>query len=330
MRAAPWFGVLLLLACGNRRARRRTTRTVFVDELTWTELRDQVRAGKTTIIVPIGGTEQNGPHMVLGKHNARARALAGKIAQTLGNALVAPVLAYVPEGEHRAADGAHALSRNHHRARGHVRAGHRVRGAQLQAPRLSRHRAARRSRRLSEEPAGRGDRLNKEWSATTVRVHAIEEYYRVAETAYAQALRSRGYSRRRDRHPRRAGRHVARAGGRSPASSGPNACQAGDEAGAADGVYGDPRRASAELGQLGVDAIVAATVDAIRQRHRPPLGVRPTLNPRPARALPSSTQSSRSLMPFRKLSRLVASRLLARPRRRRARLGAGSGGTAQA
>src|SRR6201982_2462086 len=72
--------------------------TVFLEELTWTELRDQIRSGKTTIIVPIGGTEQNGPHMALGKHNLRARHLSEKIARALGNALVAPVIAYVPEG----------------------------------------------------------------------------------------------------------------------------------------------------------------------------------------------------------------------------------------
>src|SRR5947209_14745082 len=72
--------------------------TVFLEELTWTELRDQIRAGKTTVIVPIGGTEQNGSHMALGKHNLRVRYLSEKIARTLGNALVAPVIAYVPEG----------------------------------------------------------------------------------------------------------------------------------------------------------------------------------------------------------------------------------------
>jgi creatinine amidohydrolase len=72
--------------------------TVFVDDLTWTELRDAVAAGKTTVIVPIGGTEQNGPHMALGKHNVRVKALAEQIARALGNALVAPVIAYVPEG----------------------------------------------------------------------------------------------------------------------------------------------------------------------------------------------------------------------------------------
>src|SRR5664279_759139 len=75
-----------------------TPSSVFLEDLTWTELKQQIAAGKTTIIVPIGGTEQNGPYMALGKHNVRSRALAEKIARALGNALVAPVVAYVPEG----------------------------------------------------------------------------------------------------------------------------------------------------------------------------------------------------------------------------------------
>src|SRR3989441_9829512 len=72
--------------------------TVFLEELTWPELRTLVQAGKTTMILPIGGTEQNGPHMALGKHNVRVKMLSERIARTLGHALVAPVLAYVPEG----------------------------------------------------------------------------------------------------------------------------------------------------------------------------------------------------------------------------------------
>src|SRR5258708_18863046 len=89
------FAVAAMLAPA---ARAQAPDTVLLEELTWTEVRDAVRSGKTTIIVPMGGTEQNGPHMTLGKHNARVTALAQKIAQALGNALVAPTLAYVPEG----------------------------------------------------------------------------------------------------------------------------------------------------------------------------------------------------------------------------------------
>jgi creatinine amidohydrolase/Fe(II)-dependent formamide hydrolase-like protein len=51
-----------------------------------------------TVLVPVGGTEQSGPHMALGKHNVRVHFLAGEIARAWGRAVVAPVLAYVPEG----------------------------------------------------------------------------------------------------------------------------------------------------------------------------------------------------------------------------------------
>lgn len=72
--------------------------SVFIEDHTWVELRDAIAAGRSIALVPIGGTEQNGPHIALGKHNVRARELSRRIAQRLGNALVAPVMAYVPEG----------------------------------------------------------------------------------------------------------------------------------------------------------------------------------------------------------------------------------------
>ena len=72
--------------------------SIVLEDLTWTELRDEIGTGKTTIIIPIGGTEQNGPAVALGKHNRRVKLLSERIAVALGNALVAPVIAYVPEG----------------------------------------------------------------------------------------------------------------------------------------------------------------------------------------------------------------------------------------
>lgn len=80
--------------------------SVYVEELTWVEVRDAVKAGKTTVIIPTGGTEQNGPHAVLGKHNFIVAYAAGEIAKRLGNALVAPALAYVPEGDVNPPSGA--------------------------------------------------------------------------------------------------------------------------------------------------------------------------------------------------------------------------------
>ena len=73
--------------------------TVFLEELTWTEVRDAIDNGTTSIIVPTAGTEQNGPHVVLGKHKYRINAGSERIARALGNALVAPVISYVPEGK---------------------------------------------------------------------------------------------------------------------------------------------------------------------------------------------------------------------------------------
>ena len=72
--------------------------TVFIDELTWEETRDVMKAGKTTAIIPTGGTEKNGYHMVLGKHNYIVTHSANLMARRLKNALVAPTIQYVPEG----------------------------------------------------------------------------------------------------------------------------------------------------------------------------------------------------------------------------------------
>jgi len=72
----------------------------YLEAMTWTEIRDAIAGGKKVAIVPTGGTEQNGPHMVLGKHNYIVTFAAGQIANTLGNALVAPTVQYVPEGDY--------------------------------------------------------------------------------------------------------------------------------------------------------------------------------------------------------------------------------------
>jgi len=73
--------------------------SVFIEELTWMEVRDAVNAGKTTAIVGTGGIEQNGPYVATGKHNYVLQATTEAIARKLGNALVAPIVKFVPEGD---------------------------------------------------------------------------------------------------------------------------------------------------------------------------------------------------------------------------------------
>jgi creatinine amidohydrolase/Fe(II)-dependent formamide hydrolase-like protein len=72
--------------------------SVFIEELTWMEVRDALKAGKTTVLIPTGGVEQNGPYLATGKHNYILRATTEAIARKLGNALVAPIVPFVPEG----------------------------------------------------------------------------------------------------------------------------------------------------------------------------------------------------------------------------------------
>ncbi|MBL8797888.1 MAG: creatininase family protein [Planctomycetia bacterium] len=72
--------------------------SVWIEDLTWMEVRDALKAGKTTVLVPTGGVEQNGPYLVTGKHNVVLKGLCEIIARKLGNTLVAPVVAFVPEG----------------------------------------------------------------------------------------------------------------------------------------------------------------------------------------------------------------------------------------
>ena len=113
-------------------------------------------------------------------------------------------------------------------------------------------------------------RLNGEWKATNTRAHAIVDYYAAAGAPYGQALKERGYG------DDEIGTHAGLADTSLALAADPrlvrsDRLQAGAKLTAADGVYGDPRRASAELGKIGVDMIVARTVDAIRKAIARPL-----------------------------------------------------------
>jgi creatinine amidohydrolase/Fe(II)-dependent formamide hydrolase-like protein len=72
--------------------------SVYIEDLTWPEVKAAIAAGKTTAIIYAGSTEQNGPHMALGKHNFVAHYAAGEIAKKLGNALVYPTMPFAPTG----------------------------------------------------------------------------------------------------------------------------------------------------------------------------------------------------------------------------------------
>ena len=70
--------------------------SVWMEQLTWMEVRDAIRAGKTTALVLTGGVESNGPHLATGKHNYVLTVMGEAIARKLGNALVAPIVTMEP------------------------------------------------------------------------------------------------------------------------------------------------------------------------------------------------------------------------------------------
>ena len=234
--------------------------TVQLEELTWTELRDRIAGGASTVLLPIGGTEQNGPHMVLGKHNQRVRLLATRIAEQLGNAIVAPVLAYVPEGAVRPPT-------QHMRWPGTITVPPAVFEGLLEAAAKSfRQHGLCHVVLLGDHGGYRASldrvatKLNRE-TRGACKVHALPEYYRASSTDFDQALTARGYSKAEiGTHAGLADTSLALAV--DPALVRPAALAQAGRGG--DGVAGNPARATAELGRSGLDHIVDITTAAVR------------------------------------------------------------------
>lgn len=256
----------LLLSCAA--AGGQAAPLLYLEEMTSPELQARVASGGTTVLIPIGGTEQNGPHMVLGKHNARVRTLAGQIAQGLGNAVVAPVMAYVPEGSVTPPAA-------HMRFAGTISLPDAVFEAMLEATARSFKQHGFRDviflgdhggYQKSEERVAA--KLNKEWARDPAcRVLALTDYYRVTQTTFVAELKKRGFSEAE------IGTHAGLADTALTLAIDPRLVRVEgmsqvSGAGAHNGVTGDPRRATADLGQIGVRHIVESSITAIRAAQR--------------------------------------------------------------
>src|ERR1700746_1290165 len=98
--------LLMLIACGTaslilaagpaRAAPCAQTDLVEFEKMTWVEVKCEIAAGKTTALIYTGGVEQRGPHLANGGHNFIAHAVVEAIARKLGNAIFLPVLPYTP------------------------------------------------------------------------------------------------------------------------------------------------------------------------------------------------------------------------------------------
>ena len=74
----------------------RALNRLWIEELTWMEIRDAIRDGNTTVLVLTGGVESNGPHLASGKHNYSNKLMGESVAQALGATLIAPLVTLEP------------------------------------------------------------------------------------------------------------------------------------------------------------------------------------------------------------------------------------------
>jgi len=234
--------------------------SVFIEDLTWTEVRDALAQGRTTAIYYAGSTEQNGPHMALGKHNVIARFVAGRVAEELGNALVYPVLPFAPTGDPVKKTG-------HARFPGTVSLSEATFAAVAREVALSALGAGFKNVVLMGEH-GDGQRtldrvarqLDRSWAAKGAHVYYIPDAY------YGAQRRVRAYL---VEHGLPAGRHAG-----IHDTSELMALDAEQRwvrreklarGGPKTGVEGDPRQASATLGKIFLEFKVSSAVDQIRR-----------------------------------------------------------------
>ena len=256
-------GSALALAFAERPLTAPLPSTVRLAEMTWVEVRSAIAAGHTRVIVPSGGIEQNGPHMILGKHDRIVAWTSERIATELGHTLVAPVIPFVPEGSFTPPSG-------HLRFPGTIGVSEEAFAATLDN--IARSLKAGGFKTIcfiadhggSMKPQAEvAARLTREWAGDGVIVISVDDYYAAAGDAQTRYLEAQGET------PATIGQHA----GITDTSE----LMAVDPSGVdltrlsalpfraePTGIDGDPRRASAERGRALLEIKVQAAVRQIR------------------------------------------------------------------
>ena len=231
---------------------------VEMKDMTWIEVRSAIDAGYTTVIVPTGGIEQNGPHMILGKHDYIVAEAARRIAKDVGHTLVAPVVSYVPEGGYNPPTG-------HMRFPGTMGVPEPVFAGVLEG--IARSLKAGGFKLIcfigdhgQSQPAQAevARRLSAEWARDGVRVVDVGAYY--ADKAQVDRLIAQGRSRAE------VGQHASVIDTSELMSVDPKGVDLSRYRAALEntGVSGDPTTASPELGSSLLAMRIAAAANEIR------------------------------------------------------------------
>lgn len=235
--------------------------TVAIEDMTWVEVRSGLAARYTTAIVPTGGVEQNGPHMITGKHDYIVASAAARIAKEVGHTLVAPVVAYVPEGEYEPKSG-------HMRFPGTIGVPEPVFAGILEGAARSLKAAGFKTivfigdhGASQAAQAAVAARLTQEWAKAGVRVVQIDAYY--DDKAQTARLLAEGFSQAE------IGEHASLIDTSELLAVHPQGVElsrfAPNSLGTEEnGARGDPRRSSATLGASLLEMRIAAAVTAIK------------------------------------------------------------------
>ena len=237
--------------------------SVYIEDLTWPEIRDAVAAGKKTAIIYAGSTEQKGPHMATGQHNVVARFAAGRIAETLGDALVYPTLPFAPTGDPIKRSG-------HMRFPGSVSLSAEIFSGVIREIAVSALTAGFREVYLMGDHGGgqnelrlAAERLDPEWSSKGARVRYVPDlYYKSQELAKKYLAAQRIMIGTHADAVDTSELMFLDAGRRWIRTDKLAASDAGQQP--ATGVEGDPTKASAEMGKIFLAYKIDAAVAQIR------------------------------------------------------------------
>ena len=255
--------ILATLAFSMVSASAATAGEVRLEHMTWLEVQDALKAGKTTVIIPTGGVEQHGAHMILGKHNFIVAETAKRIAGKLGDALVAPVMPYVPEGDITKREGHMAYP-------GTISVPPEAFAMILQAAAESfRAHGFKNIVLLGDHgqsiPAqgAVAKVLSQNWAADGVRVINAENYY--GKSGGVEWLKAQGET------DAQIGEHAGIRDTSELMAVFPAGVHAGRRVANKDGVNGDPTRATVERGQTLIDLKVEAAVKEIEAARKAPI-----------------------------------------------------------
>jgi creatinine amidohydrolase len=271
-RPRPWalrfvtvavMGGALVLALAGRPLTAPLPNTIKMADMTWVEVRSAIEHGYTRVIVPSGGIEQNGPHMILAKHDHIVGWTSERIASELGNTLIAPVVSFVPQGDYAPPSGNLKFP-------GTIGVSEAVFGGLLEGIARSLKSTGFKTICFIADHGGSASaqaevaaRLTREWAGEGVKVVSVDDYYFAAGELQNKFLEGQGET------PATIGQHA----GITDTSELMAVYPAGVDLARlaqlpfsleATGFDGDPRRASAERGKALLEFKVQAAVRQIR------------------------------------------------------------------